>query len=126
MDCAADAGTAEIIKKKEPVCPVVGRGRSAGVQERPGKACLCQGHVGTEAQAEGRLPGPTAGLWAHSGDGCVRSPAIKGEVAGGMSRSIVETDDRDLTGQERTWAFAQGWDRAGRLWAEDPVTLFAF
>lgn len=62
VNCAADTGKAEIIKKKEVVCPVVGRGRSAGVQEQSGKACLCQGHVETEAQAEGRLPGPTAGL----------------------------------------------------------------
>lgn len=102
MNCVADTGSAQIKKKKELVRPVEGRGRSAGVQERPGKACLGQGHVGTEARAEGRLPGPAAGLWAHSGDGCGWSLVVKGDVAGGMSRSVVETDAKDLNGQART------------------------
>lgn len=61
MNCAADTGDAEITKKKELVCPVAGRGQSAGVQERSGKACLCQGHVETEAQAEKGSQAPLQG-----------------------------------------------------------------
>lgn len=102
MNCGADTGNAWIKRKRGLVCPVEGRGQSTGVQEWSEEACLGQGHVETEARAEGRLLGPTAGLWAHSGDGSGWSLMVMGETAGGMSRSVAETDARDLSGQERT------------------------